>query len=56
MQEPQSFEEARNVYKWEVAVKEELKTLKDNHTWDMVELPTNKKNCWMLLDLYNQVQ
>ena len=36
--------------KWQAAIDEELKSLKDNHTWDLVELPQGRKaiaNKWV---------
>jgi hypothetical protein len=51
--EPESFEEALKVdakVKWEKAMDEEMKSLSDNNTWDLVKLPEGKRalhNKWV---------
>ena len=45
-QEPTSYKEAMrsaNKENWEAAVKEELKSINKNQTWDLVELPEGRK-------------
>lgn len=41
--EPQSYEEASTDPRWIDAMNKELKALEDNHTWELVTLPPNKK-------------
>ena len=44
--EPESFEEAQmqnDFEKWELAMKEELKSLEKNKTWQLVPLPQGKR-------------
>ncbi|WVY99473.1 hypothetical protein V8G54_015558 [Vigna mungo] len=51
--EPESYEEAcqmTNASKWELAMKDEMKSLMSNQTWELVELPVGKKalhNKWV---------
>ena len=51
--EPECYEEAcqvENAIKWELAMKDEMKSLKSNQTWELVELPSGKKalqNKWV---------
>ena len=43
--EPKGYEEAMHVEtrkKWEEGMKEEMGSLVNNHTWDLVQLPTGK--------------
>ena len=42
-EEPKNFEDANNQIVWQCAMKEELKALEKNNTWEIVELPKNKK-------------
>jgi hypothetical protein len=44
--EPECYEEAVQVdtkNKWEKGMKEEMDSLVNNHTWDLVQLPTGKR-------------
>lgn len=41
--EPQSYEEASQHPLWVEAMQKELKALSDNNTWDLVDLPPDKK-------------
>lgn len=43
VQEPSSYLEARNKLVWVKAMRDELKTLEVNHTWDITDLPKGKK-------------
>ena len=51
--EPECYEEAcqvENAIKWELAMKDEMKSLKSNQTWELAELPSGKKalqNKWV---------
>ncbi|WVY97098.1 hypothetical protein V8G54_029249 [Vigna mungo] len=51
--EPENYEEAcqmTDASKWELAMKEEMKSLMSNQTWELVELPVGKKvlhNKWV---------
>jgi hypothetical protein len=51
--EPECYEEAMQVYtkrKWEEGMKEEMDSLVNNHTWDLVQLPVGKRelqNKWV---------
>ena len=43
--EPEGYEEAMHVEtkkKWEEGMKEEMDSLVNNHTWDLVQLPAKK--------------
>ena len=40
---PTTYEEASKSEKWTQAMKEEYKSLMDNHTWTLTELPRNRK-------------
>jgi hypothetical protein len=47
--ELESYEEATQVdtkKKWEQGMKEEMDSLVNNHTWDLVQLPTRKRALW----------
>ena len=52
-EEPECFVEAMQneaKVKWELAMKEEMNSLKQNKTWDLVKLPVGKKalfNKWV---------
>jgi hypothetical protein len=41
--EPTNFSEANQSPNWRKAMKEELQVLEKNDTWDIVNLPKNKK-------------
>ncbi|KAM1584397.1 hypothetical protein EV2_038818 [Malus domestica] len=41
--EPRSFQEAYLLPQWNQAMTEELRALKENHTWSLVQLPLGKK-------------
>jgi hypothetical protein len=44
--EPECYEETMQVdtkRKWEQGMKEEMNFLVNNHTWDLVQLPTRKR-------------
>ncbi|KAL1213017.1 Retrovirus-related Pol polyprotein from transposon RE2 [Cardamine amara subsp. amara] len=41
--EPRSFKEAMTYEEWKLAMKSEVTSLEDNHTWDLEELPPDKK-------------
>jgi hypothetical protein len=51
--EPEGYEEAMHVEtnkKWEEGMKEEMDSLVNNHTWDLVQLPARKRalhNKWV---------
>ena len=51
--EPECYEEAKKVdtkKKWEQGMKEEMDSLVNNHTWDLVQLPRRKRalqNKWV---------
>jgi hypothetical protein len=51
--EPESYEEAMQVdtkKKWEQGMKEEMDSLVNNQTWDLVQFPTGKRalqNKWV---------
>jgi hypothetical protein len=51
--EPKCYEEAMQVdtkKKWEQGMKEEMDSLENNQTWDLVQLPTGKRelqNKWV---------
>jgi hypothetical protein len=51
--EPKCYEEAMQVdtkNKWEQGMKEEMDSLKNNQTWDLVQLPSGKRalqNKWV---------
>ena len=51
--EPESYDEALRVddaSKWELAMKDEIKSLNTNKTWELAKLPTGKKalsNKWV---------
>jgi hypothetical protein len=51
--EPECYEEAMQVdtkRKWEQGMKEEMDSLVNNHTWDLVQLPAGKRalqNKWV---------
>jgi hypothetical protein len=51
--EPECYEEAMQVdtkKKWEQGMKEEMDSLVNNHTWDLVQLPVGKRalqNKWV---------
>jgi hypothetical protein len=51
--EPECYEEAMQVdtkRKWEQSMKEEMDSLVNNHTWDLVQFPVGKralKNKWV---------
>jgi hypothetical protein len=51
--EPECYEEAMHVdtkKKWEQGMKEEMDSLANNQTWDLVQLPTRKRalqNKWV---------
>jgi hypothetical protein len=51
--EPECYEEAMQVdtkRKWEKGMKEEIDSLVNNHTWDLVQLPAGKRalhNKWV---------
>jgi hypothetical protein len=51
--EPESYEEAMQVNtkrKWEQGMKEEMDSLVNNETWDLVQLPAGKRalqNKWV---------
>ncbi|CAL1379783.1 unnamed protein product [Linum trigynum] len=50
LQEPRNFDEAMLEECWREAVKEELRALIANHTWDIVDCPMGKKligNKWI---------
>ncbi|XP_027903718.1 uncharacterized protein LOC114163612 [Vigna unguiculata] len=40
---PISFEQAAGDTKWMKAMKEEIESIKRNHTWELTELPAGKK-------------
>ncbi|KAG7599434.1 Integrase catalytic core [Arabidopsis suecica] len=40
---PQSYEEAQEDEKWTNAVNDEVGAMEKNHTWDITDLPSNKK-------------
>ena len=42
-QEPKNFREANSSSIWKKAMKEELRALDDNKTWEIVRLPSGKK-------------
>ncbi len=45
-EEPSFYEEAissSNCDNWKEAMEQEMKSLRDNHTWDLVELPRDRK-------------
>lgn len=53
---PRDVHEALKKPGWKEAVLEEMKALKENHTWDLTELPTRKKavGCkWIFTIKYN---
>ena len=41
--EPAEFEEAKHDLKWIDAMKEELRMIEKNQTWELVDMPTHKK-------------
>ncbi|CAH9069740.1 unnamed protein product, partial [Cuscuta epithymum] len=41
--EPRSFKEAMTDSGWRSAMQDEIHALENNHTWDMVPLPHDKK-------------
>ncbi|CAL5331407.1 unnamed protein product [Camellia sinensis] len=41
--EPAGFEEAKNDQKWMEAMKEEMRMIEKNHTWELMEKPQNRK-------------
>ncbi|XP_039158995.1 vacuolar-processing enzyme [Eucalyptus grandis] len=41
--EPSNYEEASTNPKWQEAMKAELKALTNNHTWDLLPLPSHRK-------------
>ncbi|MCI45762.1 retrotransposon 4 protein, partial [Trifolium medium] len=41
--EPVNFEDAVKDEKWLSAMNEEIESIERNHTWELVELPYNKK-------------
>lgn len=41
--EPRSFKEAMTYEEWKAAMGSEVTSLEDNHTWDLVDLPSNRK-------------
>lgn len=41
--EPRSFKEAMTYEEWKLAMKSEVTSLEDNHTWDLEDLPPNQK-------------
>jgi hypothetical protein len=44
--EPESYEEhVENKKKWEKGMKEEMDSLVNNQTWDLVQLTVGKKHC-----------
>ncbi|CAL1413854.1 unnamed protein product [Linum trigynum] len=50
LQDPQTFDEAMKEEWWREAVREELRALIANHTWDIVDCPVGKKligNKWI---------
>jgi hypothetical protein len=53
--EPKSYEEemqAETKRKWEKGVKEEMDSLVNNHTWDLVQFPVGKialQNNWVYM-------
>lgn len=53
IEDPLSIEDAKsseNWSKWKLAMKEEFKSLHENNTWELVDLPTNRKairNKWV---------
>ena len=52
--EPEGYQEAMHVEtrkKWEEGMKEEMDSLVNNHTWDLVQLPAGKRalhNKWVV--------
>jgi len=40
---PKNIQSAMNDLRWKAIVMEEMTTLVENHTWDIVQLPSNKK-------------
>lgn len=43
IQEPTTYQQGVNHIEWQDAIKEELKALETNQTWDIVDLPYGKK-------------
>ena len=41
--EPTSYKEAIQDPRWIQAMQDEIHALKDNHTWELTKLPTDKK-------------
>lgn len=41
--EPVNFTEALKISEWRAAMEDELRSIERNHTWDLVQLPKNKK-------------
>ena len=43
MEEPLTFAKAQKDTAWQAATKKEIDSILRNHTWDVVDMPTNKK-------------
>jgi plasmid replication initiation protein len=55
-QEPQNFQEAITNTDWLKVIKEELKALEKNKTWEIIKLPKDKKHIeckWVYKIKYN---
>ena len=53
---PRNIQEALNDSDWKSAVMEEMNALRKSGTWEVVDLPMNKKNSWVQIGIYSKVQ
>ena len=51
---PRNIQEALDEPSWKLAVFEEMNALKKNGTWEVVDLPREKKSCRVQMGVYNK--
>ena len=51
---PRNIQETLDEPSWKLVVFEEMNALKKNDTWEVVDLPKEKKNCRVQMGVYNK--